>query len=106
MNTGTKKGFRARQEDFPSAEGPSVGRGNKNLRQGKALNLGNLAQVKRPVQSSEGREVSFSVLPEIVCAAFFLVLPCLSRVENFGATEVTGYPEKGDGGPGDCSLGD
>ena len=50
MKIRTKKGFRAKQEDFPSEEGPSVVSRTKNLRQGKVLNLENFDLVKQPVQ--------------------------------------------------------
>ena len=59
FKTWTREVFRAKKEDFPSAVGPSVVSYTKSLRQGKALNLGNLALVKKPVQS---REKTISVL--------------------------------------------
>ena len=72
LKTGTTGVDRAGQEDFPSEVGPSVVRENKNLRQGKALNLGNLALVGKLHCEEKEEERPFKCGWGLVCIAPFL----------------------------------
>ena len=64
----TTEVVRAGQEDFPGRGEPSVVRENQILGLDKALNLGNLAFVKKTVETSEEEEDHF-VLLLIGCTA-------------------------------------